>query len=242
MVAEGTAAGLADVLRDAFGWSEAIAVAPGPRGATARIWKVTRGRDRYALKEGRGKPPSPEAIAGEVAFVEQAASAGVRVPRPHADQAGRWVVPGPDDSWLRLYDWVDVHPVDLTAASTPRAVGELFARLHRGSAPMPAEPDGSAPDPWYERPPAIAELAAATVADAPWSDRLSRRVAGLPAVLQVVAPSDPRRLVRCHRDLHPGNVLEDASGALVVIDQDDLGPAEPARELARALFDWWSDP
>jgi hypothetical protein len=34
----------------------------------------------------------------------------------------------------------------------------------------------------------------------------------------------------------------DEAGELVVLDQDDLGPADPARELARALFDWWSDP
>jgi hypothetical protein len=37
----------------------------------------------------------------------------------------------------------------------------------------------------------------------------------------------------CHRDLHPGNVLADDAGELVVVDFDDLGPAEPARELAR---------
>jgi aminoglycoside phosphotransferase (APT) family kinase protein len=28
----------------------------------------------------------------------------------------------------------------------------------------------------------------------------------------------------------------------VVLDWDNLGPADPSRELAQALFDWWSDP
>ena len=36
-------------------------------------------------------------------------------------------------------------------------------------------------------------------------------------------------------------MLADPAGALVVVDWDNLGPAEPGRELAQALFDWYCD-
>jgi aminoglycoside phosphotransferase (APT) family kinase protein len=71
---------------------------------------------------------------------------------------------------------------------------------------------------------------------------LAARVASLPSLCAAVAPVDPARLVLSHRDLHPGNVLVDGGGTLVVLDWDNLGPTDPARELASALFDWWCDP
>ena len=43
----------------------------------------------------------------------------------------------------------------------------------------------------------------------------------------VVGPADPARLIVCHRDLHPENVHVNPAGALVVVDLDELGPAEP---------------
>ena len=242
MAAESWPSDVADALRDAFGWDGEVTVAPGPRGATSRIWRVGVGEARYALKEGRGEPPTAVAIDAEVAFVEAARVAGVRAPALHADRWGRRVLPGAGTSWLRLYDWVDVRPVDLGSPATPGALGGLLARLHRGAPQMSTEADGTAADPWYERPPRTAELLAAGAPEAAWSGRLFGRVAELPRLLELVRPVDPDRLLRCHRDLHPGNVLADASGGLVVIDQDDLGPADPARELAKVLFDWWSDP
>lgn len=50
---------------------------------------------------------------------------------------------------------------------------------------------------------------------------------------------DHASLLLCHRDLHPQNVCQDESGTLVVVDCDDVGPAEPGRELARVAFDWF---
>ena len=80
-----------------------------------------------------------------------------------------------------------------------------------------------------------------TAASTVWAARLADRLATLPELVAVVAPVDPDALLLCHRDLHPDNVLVDPSGAVVVVDWDNLGPAPPAREIAQALFDWFSD-
>ena len=103
------------------------------------------------------------------------------------------------------------------------------------------EPGGGPPDPWYHRAPATHAWAHAAASDATWSARLTDRLATLPELCAGVAPADPAELVLCHRDLHPENVLADPTGALVVIDWDNFGPAAPSQELARALFDWFCD-
>lgn len=233
---------LAETLRDAFGWRDPFLVVPSQRGATAHVWDVRDGSARYALKARRGEPPSEAVVAAEVDFIDRARAAGIGVPSLHADTSGRRVLPGPDGTWLRLYDWAETTPADLGSPSTAEAVGALLARLHLIAASVATEADGSPPDPWYGRPPALEDLEAMLSADAWWVPRLEARIASVSALLAIVTPADPARLVLCHRDLHPGNVVLDVSGSLVVLDHDDLGPADPARELARALFDWWSDP
>jgi Ser/Thr protein kinase RdoA (MazF antagonist) len=217
-------------------------VLPGPRGATAQVRQVVSDAGRFALKIGRGERPTAELVTAQLAFNDASRHAGIRMPGLHADRDGRWVIPGPGGTWLRLYDWVEARPADLSSPSTAVAVGELMARLHAAAPAMSREADGAPPDPWYERAPAMAELEVMLAADAWWSPRLAERLHAIPALVEVIAPSDHLRLVACHRDLHPGNVAVDETGALVVLDQDDVGPADPARELGRALFDWWSDP
>ena len=121
----------------------------------------------------------------------------------------------------------------------PAALGELLARLHRGAPATGTEPDGGPPDPWYHRPPPAD--AWPDMRGTIWSDRVADRLRTVPALCAALAPPDPAATVLCHRDLHPGNVLRGPDGTLVVVDLDQVGPAEPGRELARFLFDWCSD-
>jgi Ser/Thr protein kinase RdoA (MazF antagonist) len=229
-------------VRAAFEWDGDIAVSAGPRGALGRIWRLDVGRTRYALKELFAEPPSETVIEAELAFARRAAGAGVRLPASHPDRTGRYLLTTPGGTWLRVYDWVDLRPVELTAPATPHELGTLFAHLHRCAPPTPVEPGGGPPDPWYHHVPAAHEWTAATASGAAWAARLTDRLTTLPELRATIAPADPADLILCHRDLHPENVLADPDGALVVLDWDNLGPAAPGRELARALFDWYCDP
>ena len=227
--------------RAAFGWDGDITVTAGARGARGQIWRIDVGSASYALKEIFEDPPSPELMAAELEFSRRAVGAGVRLPMSHADRDGQYVVASGRGGWLRLYDWVDLRPIDPAAPTTPRALGSLLARLHRCAAPMSGEADGGAPDPWYEDAPSVDEWARVAAADAPWSDRLADRVTTLPELCAEVSPAASGELLMCHRDLHPENVLGDPAGALVVVDWDGLGPATASRELAAMLFDWFCD-
>ncbi|GGJ94485.1 hypothetical protein GCM10010123_25450 [Pilimelia anulata] len=230
---------LAAYARAAYGWPADTAITPGPRGALGRIHRVAAGGTRYALKEILAEPPTPARLAAELALARRAAAAGVRLPASHPDRSGRYLLTAPGGGWLRLYDWVDLRPLDPADPATPPLVGELLARLHRCAPPAAAEPGGSAPAAWYHRPPDPADWAAVAGSRAEWGARLA---AVLPAVAEVAALATPvpaAGLLLCHRDLHPENVLLDPSGTPVVVDWDNLGPAAPARELAGVLFDWF---
>ena len=228
-------------VREAFGWDERVVVSAGPRGALGQIWRLDVGRARYALKEIFAEPPSEALIEAELAFARRAARAGVRLPASHPDRDGRHLLAAPNGRWLRLYDWLDVRPVDMAAPATPGALGTLLARLHRCAPSAAVEPGGGPPDPWYDHVPAAHKWAAASASGAVWASRLTDRLSTLPELCAAVGPADPAELIVCHRDLHPENVLADPAGALVVLDWDNLGPAAPGRELAWALFAWFCD-
>ncbi|NUO59870.1 MAG: phosphotransferase [Hamadaea sp.] len=215
----------------AYGWGPEVTVAPGPRGALGRIWRVRTPAGHYALKHSFETPPDGR-LQAELDLTRRAAAAGVRVPATHPAADGRLQVPAPGGGVLRLYDWVDLRPIDPAAAGTPERLGELLARLH-SCAPAAGEQE-----PWYHQAPDAAHFAAFT--DQPWSARLDRLRADLPQLTGALTPPDPAALRVCHRDLHPENVQAGPDGDLVVLDWDQLGPADPVRELIQTLYAWFT--
>lgn len=237
--------GLADWARDAFGFEdEDVSIRLGARGAQGQVWKLAVGGRAYALKRVfAGRPPAPSTIEAEVAFTQLATAAGVRLPASHPDRNGRYLVPLPDDGWVRLFDWVELRTADL--AGTAESVGLVLARLHQCGRATDRELDGGAASPWYTVPPAPDSwaplVAAALEADYSWAIPLAVAVEGLPPLYAVVSPAVPATMRLCHRDLHPGNLLADDAGDLVIVDWDSLGPADPAGEIAFTLMACFHD-
>jgi Ser/Thr protein kinase RdoA (MazF antagonist) len=233
----------------------AFGLAAGPRasitavsrGATGRIWRLDLGGRQvtgYAVKQLLFEPDEAS-VDQETAFTAHLAAAGIRLPRSLPSPGGRYVVPfaaadGTGPGWLRLYEWIDGAPADLADPGVADRIGDLLGRLHARALP----PQGPV-DPWYETTPPPAawdQFAGAGLAQrAGWAQELTERAALLRVLAGLVAPAARDRLVTCHRDLHPGNVLADRGGALVPLDWDDAGPADPGQELAGLLMFWHAD-
>jgi Ser/Thr protein kinase RdoA (MazF antagonist) len=236
---------LGEHARSAFGLaaSAPMTLAAVGRGALGRVFRLEIGSSRYALKELFGPDrPTDAQVAAEVSFAVRANATGVTVPLSHPAIDGGYLVQSLDGAgWLRLYDWADGVPLPVTATGTPQRVGTLLGRLHLCASPMTRESDGSAPDRWYERPPDedVWPLMAERARDASWVTLLARRIPQIRDVTAMATPARTDAMIACHRDLHPDNILATPT-TVTVIDWDDLGPADPGRELVVTLLDWFT--
>jgi Ser/Thr protein kinase RdoA (MazF antagonist) len=220
---------------------------PVARGAMGQIWRLDLGAERYALKELLWGADE-ESVRREAALTAEFAAAGVRLPGSVPARDGRFLVRLATDlggRWLRLYQWVDGVPADPADPGVAAGVGDLLGRLHvraQACAHAYGPPPGGRPDPWYDTVPGPAtwdRLARAALRqDAAWGPALASRISRLRELAALVTPVPGDRIIICHRDLHPDNVLVDASGELVLLDWDDIGEACPDRELARLLAEW----
>jgi Ser/Thr protein kinase RdoA (MazF antagonist) len=214
---------------------------PVARSATGHIWRLDTGAGRYALKELLWGADEAS-VRREAAVTARLAGAGLRLPGSVPASDGRFLVRLATDlggRWLRLYQWVDGVPVGPSGRGIAGRAGDLLGRLHAHGPGLPAAGE---PDPWYDTVPGPATWAglasAAREQDAAWGAVMASRAGLLHELAALVTPAPPDQTFICHRDLHPDNVLVDASAHLVLLDWDDVGPACPDRELARLLADW----
>lgn len=229
---------LAEHVRTAYGLGVGpVTLTAAARGAVGRIWQLDLGDASYAVKQLL-RASDEAVVRREVAFATQVLDAGVLLPASVADRSGRYVVPVPeelDGGWSRLYQWIDGVPVDLDDPGVANRLGVLLGLLHAHASP----PEGAA-DPWYDSAPEPASWARLIdrAHDTDWGRSLASHIDHLIRLGELVTAAPADQLVTCHRDIHPGNVLVDDHGELVLLDWDDVGPASPDRELAIVLVRW----
>jgi Ser/Thr protein kinase RdoA (MazF antagonist) len=200
------------------------------RGELGRIWRLDTDLGAWAVKEALVLVDEA-AAAAEVAFQEAAAAAGVPLPAPVRARDGRVLLPGTDAGApayaLRVYAWVDLDP---DATVTGAELGAVAARLHGVGHPV----SGPVAD-WFAAPLGRAGWAAfaARLDSAP----LWRWLPQLVALDELVEPPDPAQVRICHLDLNVENVRRRAGAGVVVLDWENSGPCQPARELAAILAD-----
>jgi len=228
---------------------------PVTRGALGQIWKLSGNGSSWAVKELLFGCDENQ-VRREAALREASERLGIASPRLMPNREGAHVShldPGSGSgsdsasrssagSHIKLYDWIDGAPADVSDPDVLDWFGRTMALLHRAG-----EGESGMPGSWYERCPRDAEWeelhARVRRAGLPWADALGRFIATSARELaHWVTPSDPGDLVTSHLDLQPQNVLAGPDGP-VLLDWDNAGSASAERELARALFVWsgWNE-
>jgi Ser/Thr protein kinase RdoA (MazF antagonist) len=202
------------------------------RGELGEVWRLRTTAGQWAVKRcfARQLELDAEQTTG---FQSAAIGNGVFAPAPVRARDGR-LLADVGTFQLRVYDWVDLAPLDLGLDVT--AIGTAVARIHTTAW------DGAIADtePWFSEPITAMEwdltLEALSCADAPFTQALAAHRDELIDAATLV--SEPQALQPCNRDLFAENVRACADGRLCVIDWDNAGLAEPGRELAMVLWEF----
>lgn len=200
-------------------------------GRLGEIWQLVTERGRSAVKHSRFEVSVADAES-DAAYQDVVRLSGVPMPAVVRTVDGR-VVAHIGDSHVRVYDWVDVLPLDRRLDVDE--VGRLLAAIHAVGVATDEPVDGWYVDPvgpevWTEL------LVRLRMADAPFVHRLA---ALLPAVLEAEGIlSSPRRVQLCHRDLWADNVRGTPGGGLIVLDWENSGPGDVNGELGCALYEY----
>jgi aminoglycoside phosphotransferase (APT) family kinase protein len=208
------------------------------RGAMGQIWRLRTGAGDWAVKWQFPWAPT-DARPADVPLQLAAAAAGIPLPLPVVAPDGAAVVRVRDEH-ARVYEWMDLgEPVpppvpEAIAAEAGRLLGLLHGLAIHAAGPV---------DPWYTEVPGAgcwAGLAGqAAAAGVSWASRLAAAQPLIADLSKWAGPPSGRPAIACHRDFNPDNVLPAAgTGRLVVLDWENAGPLDPARELGYAVFTW----
>lgn len=221
-------------IADAFGLGRAGSLSePVARGELGQVRRLVTDRGVWAVKESLEELSDDDVSAVERSSAFHLACWQAGVPTPEPRTAGGRFVADVDGELVQVHDWVEI--ADPDPGLEPEAVGALLAALH-----AVRRPAHGAVDEWFQAPIGQREwravLKASRGAGAPYADRLAEVLPGLLEVESILSPMDG--VQTCHLDLWSDNLRGTPDGGLCVIDFDNAGPADPARELAMVVFEF----
>jgi len=223
----------AQEVSDAFGLGPASSLSePVARGELGEIRRLETEHGTFAVKHELEEWAAAE-VETSTSYHRACWKAGIPTPEPLRTTGGTFAAMVGGEQ-VRAYAWVDLHDKDTEL--DPGTVGTLVARLHTVDHPWPT----TAVDPWFEAPVGRAEwkgvLKASRAAGAPYVDRLAEVLPALIEVEQILTPMRP--VQTCHLDMWADNLRSTPSGDLCLIDFDNAGPADPAREVAMVVYEF----
>ncbi|WP_151084413.1 phosphotransferase enzyme family protein [Nocardioides cynanchi] len=226
----------AQSVADAFGLGRAESLSePVARGELGQVRRLVTDTGVWAVKESLDPVGDAEVAEAEAsgAFHRACWEAGVPTPQPRLSVAGGHSAEVGGEL-LRAYGWVDLDDPD--PGLDPVEVGSLLAALH-----AVRRPGVGGVHAWFEAPVGEREwravLKASRGAGAPYADRLGEMLPHLLAVESLLTPMVPVQML--HLDLWADNLRRRSSdGTACVIDFDNAGPGDPAREVAMLVVEF----
>jgi hypothetical protein len=214
---------------------DAAFVARGAMGAVNRMRTVLAGEHRsWTVKRAYWNQFTEQAIAREVGFTRQCASAGVPSPRSiRRVNGGDYVLPVDDsdggESQYRVLEWVEGEVGRNDDPETIPPLADWMARIHR----LAIDPAGHSIDPWYVRVEYDWDDLADRIAQrAPEvAGHLRSRRADFQELTELVNTTRASGAVWCHNDIGANNLVW-AVGGPQLIDWEDAGPLVPHQQLA----------
>lgn len=221
-----------------FGLGHPVDLQRVARGAMGEVCRLTTTSGTYAAKRHFwDRSHLPHAEFSE-AFAGRCRAVGVPVPAAIRDRSGALLARDENGSWWQLAQWLPGARPSADDVETALWLARQTARIHR----IGQRPDWAARlDPFYARCdvdwPALCDRAEHAGASYSLATRLPDFVE-LAAWANSVPVSD---LLISHNDLVLSNVLVDGDRRWL-IDWDNAGPQDPAREVGVQIFEALTSP